>query len=83
MAQVTLRSGEAPALLWVEQLREGLYWDEVGGGGALLEASRVLTVCGKNGLIKIKGVPEESSREEWSESTRHAWSWFLEPFSLC
>lgn len=72
MAQVTLRSGEAPALLWVEQLREGLSWDEVGGGGALLEASHVLTACGKNGLIKIKGVPEESSREEWSGSMRHA-----------
>lgn len=72
MAQVTLRSGEAPAPLWVEQLREGLSWDEVGGGGALLEASRVLTACGKNGLIKIKGVPEESSREEWSGSMRHA-----------
>lgn len=48
-----------------------LHWYEVGGGGVLLEARHVLIVCGKNGLIKIKISPDESSRESWSGDMRH------------
>lgn len=43
----------------------------MGGGRVLLEACHVLTVCGKNGLIKIKISPDESSWESWSGDMRH------------
>lgn len=79
MAQVSLVPWEGPALLWAGQLREGLYWDVLGGGGDLLEACQGLTACGKSGLIKIKGIPVGGMVR--IHETRE-WMWFAGPLSL-